>query len=133
MTAAAAFQERKQLTLRRAENPGGKTSRQRRGAELYKAGLGRQESGAGMNPARQRAAGSAQAPAPEGRRRDPGSARPPARAPRGEAADREHQPPRTHRWELRNGGSGSEGRDPGRQGAGPPQPVTAAGIFRTSS
>ncbi|XP_070314549.1 serine/arginine repetitive matrix protein 3-like [Odocoileus virginianus] len=35
-----------------------------------------------MKAARQRAAGSARAPAPEGRRRDQGSARPPARAPR---------------------------------------------------
>ncbi|XP_062046021.1 collagen alpha-1(I) chain-like [Lepus europaeus] len=37
--------------------------------------------------------------------------------------------PHTHHWELRNGGGG--GGEPG--GAGPRQPLTAAGIFRTGS
>lgn len=38
--------------------------------------------------------------------------------------------PHTHHWELRNGGhGGGGGGEPG--GAGPPQPVTTAGIFRT--
>lgn len=37
--------------------------------------------------------------------------------------------PHTHHSELRNGGRGGGGGEPG--GAGPPQPVTTAGIFRT--
>lgn len=57
---------------------------------------------------------------------------PPARRKKRRTAS--NRAPRTHHWELRNGGGGGgEARGRRSPGAGPPQPVTAASIFRTHS